>query len=515
MRKVSCFDWPALGVSLALAAIVAGCASLPAPQGREPSIAMPDTADTRLGRAVIPAVAANPGKSGIYAIPDPRDAFAARVLLAAAAERSLDAQYYLWHGDQVGYLLFEALWQAAQRGVRVRLLLDDLNTGGLDATIATLAAQPNIEVRLYNPLVPRGARALSFLTDFARVNRRMHNKSFTADNQAAIVGGRNIGNEYFAAGAGLAYADLDVLATGPVVRAISAEFDLYWNSASAYAARDLVGPGAPNGVAQLRDKLDSVHADPESVAYLDAVRATPIVRQLLDRALQVEWTTARVVYDDPGKTREQAGLMLLPQLVAMMGPSEHALDLVSPYFVPGDGGTAALVAAAARGVKVRILTNSLASTDAPIVHAGYGKRRRDLLRAGIVLYEMKPTAQRNARDVDTGSHGASGLHAKTFAVDRGRIFVGSFNLDQRSAHLNTEMGVIIDDPALATRLAAAFDSVVSRIAYEVQLSPDGINLVWIEQTPSGVTRYDVEPDTSWFLRSRVDMLSILSIDWLL
>ena len=194
-----------------VAVIITGCATLPPPENRVETTALTDTGGTRLGRAIAPGVAANPGKTGIRRLPDPRDAFAARVLLAGAAEKSLDVQYFIWHGDHVGYLLFQALWQAAERGVRVRLLLDDLNTKGLDSSIAALDAHPNIEVRLYNPVVNRDNRMLNFVTDFSRVNRRMHNKSFTADNQATVVGGRNIADEYFGAGTGLTFADLDVL----------------------------------------------------------------------------------------------------------------------------------------------------------------------------------------------------------------------------------------------------------------------------------------------------------------
>ena len=328
--------------------------------------ALTDTAGTRLGRAIAPGVAANPGKTGIHALPDPRDAFAARVLLANAAEKSLDAQYYIWHGDQVGYLLFQALWQAAERGVRVRLLLDDLNTKGLDPTLAALDAHPNIEVRLYNPLVERDARALNFLTDFTRVNRRMHNKSFTADNQATIVGGRNIADEYFGAGTGLTFADLDVLAVGPAVPEVSKEFDVYWNSASAYPASDFVGAPMPDGTANLEAKFAANRADPESIAYLEAMRATPLVRELLDRKLALEWATAEVVYDDPAKTldtTERTDVLLFPELVRKMGRPEKTLDIVSPYFVPGAGGTEQLAALAKRGVTVRILTNSLAASD--------------------------------------------------------------------------------------------------------------------------------------------------------
>jgi putative cardiolipin synthase len=506
--------------AVAFAALTTACASLPSLEGRIASTAIVDTAGTRLGRTVAAAVAANPGKTGVHAISEPHDAFAARVLLAAAAEKSIDVQYYVWHGDQVGYLLFEALWQAAERGVRVRLLLDDLNTRGLDPTIAVLDAHPNIEVRLYNPLAQRDARVLNFMSDFTRVNRRMHNKSFTIDNQVTIVGGRNIGNEYFAAGSGVVFADLDVVAVGAAVRDVSQEFDRYWNSASSYPAAAFVGTPGPHGDDELKARFASMRADPESIAYVDAVRSTPMIRELLERELAFEWTTARLVQDDPAKTLDttaRTDILLFPELVRTIGRPEATLDLVSPYFVPGEDGTEALVAAAARGVKVRILTNSLSSSDVSVVHAGYAKRRTDLLRAGVTLYELKATRPRESRDETSGagSSGSAALHAKTFAVDRERIFVGSFNFDQRSARLNTEMGLVIESHALAQRLAEAFDTVVPQVAYEVRLTPDGRTLEWIERTASGEIRYDTEPQTSWVLRSKVDFLSVLPIEWLL
>jgi len=507
-------------VVAALAALMAGCASLPSLEGRTVTTAFPDTAGTRLGRAVAADVAANPGKTGVHALPDPHDAFAVRVLLADAAEKSIDAQYYIWHGDQVGYLLFAAVWQAAERGVRVRLLLDDLNTGGLDSTIAALDAHPNIEVRLYNPLVQRGVRLANFLTDFARVNRRMHNKSFTVDNQVSVVGGRNIANEYFAAGAGIAFVDLDVVAVGAAVSEVSKEFDLYWNSASAYPAASFVGAPGPDGAADLQGRFAATRADPESVAYLEATRRTPLVRDLLGGGLALEWTRTQLVFDDPAKTLDttaRTDVLLFPELVRAIGQPESAFDLISPYFVPGEDGTKALAAVAGRGVKVRVLTNSLASAEANVVHAGYAKRRVDLLRAGIQLYEIKTTAVRESRS-EEGKHGSSsraGLHAKTFAVDRRHIFVGSFNFDPRSALLNTEMGFVIDSPTLAQRLAEAFNAAVPLVAYEVRVGPDGRSLEWIEQTGGSEARYDTEPGTSWAQRMSVDLLSILPIDWLL
>jgi cardiolipin synthase C len=503
------------------AALVTGCATLPPPQDRIASIALTDTADTRLGRGALPYVIPNPGKSGILKFPEPHDAFAARVLLAAAAEKTLDAQYFIWNGDQVGYLLFEALWKAAERGVRVRLLLDDANTSGLDPTIAALDAHPNLEVRLYNPFAYRGSRAVGYLTDFGRLNRRMHNKSFTADNQLSVVGGRNVANEYFGAGSEIGFADLDVLAVGPAVHDVSTQFDVYWNSASAYAAADFVGASGLDGAARLQERFAATHADPLSVEYLEAVRTAPLMAELFRRQLAFEWTTSQVVYDDPAKTLDttaRTDVLLFPELVKRIGRPEKAFDIVSPYFVPGDDGTAMLTGLAERGVKVRVLTNSLAASDESVVHAGYMTRRLDLLRAGVALWELKPTATTESLKVK-GRFGAgkvAGLHAKTYAVDRSRIFVGSFNFDQRSARLNTEMGLVIDSPVLAGSLADFFDTSVPELAYEVRLARDGKGLLWIERTGSGEEkRYDVDPDTDALKRLKVEFLSILPIEWLL
>jgi phosphatidylserine/phosphatidylglycerophosphate/cardiolipin synthase-like enzyme len=513
---MSCARW----LVALLVVVTMGCISLPSLEGRNESSALTDTDDTRLGRAIAGRSAAHPGKTGIHALHAATDAFAARVLLARAAEKSLDVQYYIWHGDQTGSLLFEAVWRAAERGVRVRILLDDINTSGLDETLATLDAHPNIEVRLYNPLVHRSLRMLNFLTDFARVNRRMHNKSFTADNQATIVGGRNIGNEYFGAGSEAVFVDLDVIAVGPVVRDVSQAFDLYWNSASAYPLTGLVVESGHDAVRALEARFAAARADPEAVTYLDALRDTAIVQNLLAGELTLEWTDARVLRDDPAKTldtAERKDLLLLSELLRVAGQPKQSLDLVSPYFVPGDGGTSALRALAGRGVAVRILTNSLAATDVAAVHAGYAKRRRDLLDAGVQLYELKPTAMKEERDEERRGFGGSSsesLHAKTFALDRERIFVGSFNFDQRSALLNTEMGLMIESRPLASLLAAAFETKVPAAAYEVRPAAES-GLEWIERTPAGEIRYATEPHTGFFKRMWLQFLSILPIEWLL
>ncbi|MBP6776883.1 MAG: phospholipase D family protein [Piscinibacter sp.] len=511
-----------LALLAALAAWLCGCASLPPLTGRTASSALPDKTPTRLGQGIVPATAAHPGRTGILPLTDPGDAFAARVVLAAAADRSLDVQYYIWHDDTTGALLLDALHQAAERGVRVRLLLDDNGTVGIDAMLAALATQPNFEVRLYNPYAQRQARVLGLLGDFDRVNRRMHNKSFTADNLATIVGGRNVGDEYFGAGNAVVFADLDVLAIGPVVAEVSREFDLYWNSASAYPVASLVPAPPPASAQALLAGLREAPARPEAKDYVERVRAEPFVPALIAGSLPLEWTAARVIYDDPAKTLDPdlAGdHLLLSSLLPTIGSARSRFDLVSPYFVPGADGTAALVALARSGVEVRVLTNSLAASDVAAVHAGYAKWRVELLRGGVRLYEFKPSAAAEAtragRRGFAGSSSAA-LHAKTFAVDAERIFVGSFNFDPRSARLNTEMGMVLDSPHLAGNLEQAFDTEIRLAAYEVVLDPQGNGVVWIERMPTGEElRHTTEPDTSWWLRSGVGILSVLPIDWLL
>ena len=492
--------WLPSVLTLALGA----CTSLPdAP--RVASAAFRDTADTRLGRSIATAAAANPGKTGIHPLANGRDAFAARVLLARAAERSLDVQYYIYRGDVTGGLLSEALWQAAERGVRVRLLLDDNSTRGLDDAIAMLDAHPMIEVRLFNPYANRGFRLGELVTDFSRVNRRMHNKSFTADNQATIVGGRNVGDEYYAAGSDVAFSDLDALAVGAAVSDVSAQFDAYWNSASSYPVASLIASEPASGE-RVRAAWAKLNGEPAAAAYVQALRTTALVQSLFAGSLPLDWAPVRVLSDEPAKVLhppERHELHLLPKLGAALGEPSRELDLVSPYFVPTQEGTDALVAFAQRGVRVRVLTNSLAATDVSPVHAGYAKYRERLLRGGVRLYELKSTGN------ESGGGSDASLHAKTFAVDRSRVFIGSFNFDPRSARLNTEMGLVAESPRLAGELSSVLDRDLPRDAYEVRLA--GNELEWID----GGTRYTSEPGTGFFKRLWIGFLSILPIEWLL
>jgi putative cardiolipin synthase len=510
--------------SLVVALLLSGCAALPPLNGRVTTTALTDTADTRLGRALQEAVIANPDQSGIYPLQVPQDAFAARALLTRVAERSLDVQYYIWHGDNTGYLMLGELWDAAERGVRVRLLLDDNGIAGLDPVIAALDTHPNIEVRLFNPFVQRRFKALGYLTDFGRVNRRMHNKSFTADSQATIVGGRNIGDEYFGAGEHIDFADVDVLAVGHVASDVAKAFDLYWNSESAYPSASIIGDAPVDAVSAMHARIAEVRKAPEVAAYMKALETTPLVDALVARSLELVWAPAKVVYDDPSKSLGHAEEheLLLARLGEAMGTPEHKIDLISSYLVPGEDGTRTLCGYAERGVELRILTNSLAANDVGLVHAGYIKRRKALMRCGAKLYELKPNATAIAgvgaprqRYRSFGGSSTASLHAKTFGVDDNRIFVGSFNVDMRSIRLNTELGLVIDSAPLAIEVSKAMERARARSAYEVTFAGNGHSLEWTEHTEQGDIRYGHEPQTGFFKRAFVKFMSWFPIDWLL
>ncbi|WP_261171119.1 phospholipase D family protein, partial [Bordetella pertussis] len=506
-------------LALAGCAILLGACTLPPPVDRTASHALDATQAraTPLGQGVGELADTHPGLSGFHVLGDAQDAFAARMLLARAATRTLDVQYYIWRNDMTGTLLLQALHAAAERGVRMRLLLDDNGISGLDDALAALDAHPNAEVRLFNPFPTRSFKALGYLTDFSRLNRRMHNKSFTVDNQATIIGGRNIGDEYFGATDGVLFADLDVLAVGPVVGDVSAEFDAYWASESAWPAGPLLpAPGAQT-LRALAERAARIEQDPAAGDYMSALRELPFIRELMAGRLPLQWAPARMVSDDPAKglgKAPPAGL-LTQQLRNILGEPRRTLDLVSPYFVPAEAGTQAFAALARGGAQVRVLTNALEATDVAVVHSGYAKRRKALLQAGVRLYEMRrsyagPKPQGRGR---FGSSGSS-LHAKTFGVDGERVFIGSFNFDPRSANLNTELGFVIESPDMARHIAATFDQDIPAATYEVRLDDDG-SLYWLEQRDGATVRHDSEPGVSLWRRFSVWLFSLLPLEPLL
>lgn len=497
-----------------------GFNSLPLLKGRTATQTLPsDTArSSLLGQIISSQASAHPGLSGIHPLPDPYDAFAARMVLSQTAHYTLDIQYYIWRKDLTGTLLFAALLAAADRGVRVRLLLDDHNTSGLDETLAALDSHPNIEVRLFNPFVIRSARWIGFIIDFSRSNRRMHNKSFTADNQATIIGGRNIGDEYFGATDGTLFADMDVMAAGPVVDDVSNDFDLYWASDSSYPVGLILPLATPAQLSDLVSRCKTKQRHPTAAAYMRASNTSPLMRKLRQGSLTLHWAVTQMVSDDPAKGlgRAPRDQLITHAISRIIGQPKTDLELVSPYFVPGTEGVKAFTAMAEKGVKIKILTNSLDATDVPAVHAGYAKRRKPLLEAGIELYETRRLSPEMKKDKSATRFGSSGssLHAKTFSVDRSRVFVGSFNFDPRSAKLNTELGFIIESPAMAMQIETAFKDTIPANSYAVRLSDSG-KLYWIESHQGRSIRHDNEPETSFWTRTWVGFLSILPIEWLL
>jgi len=499
-----------------LAIFINACSALPTNPSRPISIAVEANAETRLGSALQPRLASGPN-SGIALIMTGSDALDARTALADLADRSLDAQYYVWRDDDSGQKLFERLWAAAERRVRVRLLLDDNGTLGLDQTLVALDAHRNIEVRLFNPFAYRRFR-LDYIFDFGRVQRRMQNKSFTADNQATIVGGRNVGNEYFDPTSNLSFSDLDVLAVGPVVRAVSRSFDEYWNSEFTYPVSTLLGHQAVHGGQSFGEHIPASSA-PASCNDISVPRTSSFVEDLLAGRRSFEWVPAQLVADAPSKIVDPTDVseLVLSHIIRSIGVAARQLDLISPYFVPTAAGADALADLAARGVHVRILTNSLAATDVALVYAAYAQYRPELLRAGVDLFELKPTGHifrpfGKRRLIGSSS---TTLHAKVFVVDRARVYVGSFNFDPRSAGLNTEMGLVFDSPALAQRIVDELDKNLYAAAYQVRLADDGKSVEWIEHTPAGDRQYTSEPDTSALRLLGVFLLGLLPVEDLL
>ncbi|NYT85370.1 phospholipase D family protein [Pollutimonas harenae] len=508
------------GLLLCLAFILIGCSyTEPQHQTNTRAFSSIETQDTRLGKGITHLTEKHKGLTGIHMLGDPHDAFATRMLLTRAAERSLDIQSYIWRNDTTGILLLEALHDAADRGVRVRLLIDDNGNAGLDTQLAALDSHPNIEVRLFNPFYFRKLKVLGYLTNFKRANRRMHNKSFTADNQATIIGGRNIGDEYFGADPDALFSDLDILAMGPVVQELSNDFDRYWASQSSFPVAQVLPAAAPQDLNALSLAANNTERSAAAESYMKVTSELPIIQQLIKGDLPLEWAPARMVSDDPAKGLDDVGAknLLIHQLSDIVGKPARSLNLVSAYFVPTETGTHTLVSMAQNGVAIQVFTNALAATDVVAVHAGYAKWRKDLLTAGIKLYEMKRAKsappESSFRPGRLGSSGSS-LHAKTFSADGMLFFVGSYNFDPRSAKLNTELGFIIESPVLAQQIDKAFNTDIPERSYEVRLSADG-SLYWLEHKNGRLLRHDTEPDTNALQRASVWFVSQLPIDWLL
>ncbi|MCC6415042.1 MAG: phospholipase D family protein [Opitutaceae bacterium] len=468
------------------------------------------SAGTDLDRMLAPLLADHPGQTGAVLLSDGLAAFAARVLITRGAGRSLDLQYYMWHHDLAGRLLMIEIWRAAERGVRVRLLLDDMNAHGQEQQMLALSSHPNIEVRVYNPMINRGGirRLLEIVVRAFRVNHRMHNKAWIADGRAAIVGGRNIGDEYFAAATNTNFHDLDMLLLGSAVTGAGAIFDTFWNSPAVVPIREL----------SRRDEKQAQKLIAETTAlasgnaahrYLDRVRSSPDVRAFLARETTIHWVDdIEIVSDPPQKwSGTDHNQWLASRLSALLSRAQRAAWLISPYFVPGESGTAGFLQLRRQGVAVGVVTNSLAANDVLAVHSGYARHRQALLAGNVVLHELRAQGKSAGMAGIFGSSGAS-LHTKAFVVDGERGFVGSFNLDPRSVNLNTEMGVLFNHAGLGAAIQAEYQRLASpALSYEVQLDPNGA-LSWLDDT----TQIDHEPDASLFRRATAKALGWLPLD---
>jgi len=525
-------SWLHSAGSLLAALLLAGLTACAAPRSdvaRPHSEAWPLPQDTALGLAYAAPLAQRPGESGLHALPAGLEALGVRAALADAAERTLDLQYYILRADASTELLIARVWRAAQRGVRVRLLVDDLDALGKDLDLATLASWPNIDVRVFNPFSMRGSFGITQLLEILgsgdRLNRRMHNKLWIADNAMAVVGGRNLGDEYFDAAGEVQFTDLDVLLAGPAVRAVSASFDAYWNSAWAVPIEAFVHrvPDAARREEQARALQERLTGFRDS-EYGRAVRATGLGRALRSGTLPLTLAPVEAVADPPSKVEPAGAAEPAPALFAqrirpLVAGARSELLLVSPYFIPSEEGLAGMATLVQRGVRVRILTNSLASADpVPLAHAGYARKRARLLAAGVELHEMRPDDAAAARKPIRPSVGAY-LHTKAIVVDRRHVLVGSMNLDPRSRLSNTEIGLLIDSPEFGATLGALFDDAVEPArAFRVTRheGPAGaVQLRWTSEEAGQPVQYDHDPLASPWKRALSSLLEALAPEELL
>ena len=508
-------------VSFVLLLVLSGCASLPENTGRTESHAFTDTQDTLLGKEV--QKYRNQGKTedGFVLLSSGLDAFVARAVLAETAERSLDVQYYLYHNDLVGKLFTGFLWQAAERGVRVRLLIDDMGMGGRDAGIIALDSHPNIELRIFNPFDRDIGRSTQLVTGLGSVTRRMHNKSFTADNVVTIVGGRNIGNEYYDADPTLEFADLDVMAIGDVVNEVSNSFDAYWSSSLAYPATTIIEQRpSQEELQKLEENLIFFMEEQQNSNYMTALLNSELAQKIHDNDLTYIWGDATVVVDHAEKlstSRDANELHLMTQLAPYFESIEKELIIISPYFVPGDEGVAFFKTLTDKGVRVKILTNSLSSNDVGIVHAGYSKYRKALLRNDVELYEVNKKLTRAQRKQKKGvdSSSKASLHAKVFVIDRRQVFIGSLNLDPRSFYENSEIGLVIDSSEIAQGMAKEFDTDIEKQSFTLELKEDEDGqeeLLWHGYEDGDPVTFDVDPYTSFWRRFGVGFMGLLPIE---
>lgn len=487
-----------------------------------PSYKIAQSEPTAIGAALQADVAAHPGQSGLHVLETGGASYRARLGLIQAAERTLDLQYYSMHDDTTANLLLEAVVRAAQRGVRIRFLIDSLALGEIADTMSVLDEFKNVEIRVFNPFATRDNglwdRAIKAVVNLDEFNRRMHNKALICDNQMAIIGGRNLGDEYFEENTDVTFRDIDILTAGPVTDAISQSFDTYWNDRNAEPIARLVRPR--RSLQEIRDIRAAL------AAHWEAVRQTPKGRQLLDAPvaerlkdadIALTWAPAELVADAPSKVENDktgfADSRPMMRLDRLLDGATQEFIAVSPYFVPREEGVRWLDGLVRRGIRVRIVTNSLASTDVVAVHTGYRDDRAAVVRSGVDLYEMKPTEGRRARQrllgVSAPAHAS--LHAKVYVIDGREVMIGSFNLDPRSIELNTELALVIHSPEIAAQIRRMFDEVTApEQSYRLQLEGDA--LVWTTTEQGQPVTYRHEPHPGFWRSVQVNLMDLLPLE---
>lgn len=525
--------WTAFASTLVLALCLGACATRPPVTAfhRDASFAIPQSMPTHIGDALAAREVAHPGVSGYRLLRTGSAALQARLALANAAQRTLDLQYYIADEDDTGKLVLEAALRAADRGVRVRMLIDDLNFKDLDNIMLTLNNHKNIEIRVFNPFATADegmfARVGNAMTDLDTLDRRMHNKAMIVDNQIAVVGGRNIGDEYFDASPNLVFRDLDVIVAGPLVSGVSASFDEFWNSDEAYPLHALNNTSIDQAdIDKVRKDLGEHWQKEFADTHDKPLYQSSISDQLTREAIGLVWAPGELRVDHPEKIEGDPDYESPParRLGELVRGAHTSVDLISPYFVPHDHGVETIRTLSAQGVHFRILTNSLASTDAVAVHAGYSPYRRPLLEAGVELYELKPVQTDVHVGGLMGSESRASLHAKAYVIDRQIAVIGSMNLDRRSIGLNTELTVVIHSPVIAGEVEEVFERAISpRTSYRVmlasqaeaaQLIPPGLSpssLVWITEDNGTRRTYNTDPDAGLWRNIETGIFFVLPV----
>ena len=504
-----------LWLLLFITLVLLSCTTLPNPEIKTVSFAYDPPADSRLAVASRQLVGqVNYGKSGFLKLFRNDDAMHWRILLADMAEETLDMQYFIWKGDASGELLLDRVIKAADRGVRVRILVDDIYLIGTDRTIAALSQHPHIEMRMFNPAQTRTGsivlRGLEFLGNIEQMNHRMHNKLIVADNHFTIVGGRNLGNEYFGLNPKQNFTDFDVLAFGPVAGKVSASFDIYWNNQWAYPGEALLQNYKDQELLPLlREELQELLEKNEHLLATFQQQKQGWNALLLKLADNTRAGTARVIYDEPLVGESIPPVQLIETLGELAGNAQYELLISTPYFIPHEDFYQAVTNLISRGVRIMVLTNSLGSTNHPIVHSGYKKHRKKVIEMGVALFELRHDATARGKfDTPPVQSKAFGLHAKYMVIDRKFTFVGSLNLDPRSIYINTEMGLIIHNATLAEGAAREFEEELKpENSWQVLLDDKG-RLFW----KSGDTIARREPARSVWHRFQSWFFGLFDLD---